>query len=266
MAMLADRPVATVPLPQDPPPNWQLAAKSGLRAIFGIVWAINALLAWQPGFADHFVGYLQSASHGQPLWLAPWFSAWLAIVTPHAAFFTIIVRLIETAIALGLLLGFARKTVYVVGAVLSLLIWSTAEGFGGPYAVGATDIGPALVYVLVFAALLIFNRVEGTTPYSIDYYLARRWPAWQRLAEWGPASRVPLPRLSWRAQRYAIAAIVATLAVLFASFQSATRHRRQPLPPPRRPSRPSRWPPAAPSLRRTTQRCRHCWVRDRKSP
>jgi hypothetical protein len=32
-----------------------------------------------------------------------------------------------------------------------MLVWSTAEGFGGPYTSGASDIGTAVVYALVFA-------------------------------------------------------------------------------------------------------------------
>jgi nitrite reductase (NO-forming) len=78
------------------------------------------------------------------------------------------------------------------------------------------------VYVLVFFALIIFSRQEGPTPYSVDYYLERRWPSWQRAAEWSsPRSVVePMPRLSWRAQSAAIAAILVTIAVLSATLQS----------------------------------------------
>ena len=36
---------------------------------------------------------------------------------------------------------------------MSLVIWSTAEGFGGPYAPGSTDIGAAIIYLVVFLAL-----------------------------------------------------------------------------------------------------------------
>lgn len=38
---------------------------------------------------------------------------------------------------------------------MSLVIWSTAEGFGGPYQAGSTDIGAAIIYVLVFACLVL---------------------------------------------------------------------------------------------------------------
>jgi thiosulfate dehydrogenase [quinone] large subunit len=40
---------------------------------------------------------------------------------------------------------------------MALVIWSTAEGFGGPYAAGSTDIGAAIIYVLVFVALFLTN-------------------------------------------------------------------------------------------------------------
>ena len=31
--------------------------------------AIDAWLKWQPGFAAHYVGYLQNAANAQPHWL-----------------------------------------------------------------------------------------------------------------------------------------------------------------------------------------------------
>src|SRR5512141_2755929 len=132
-----------------------VAATAALRTIFGIIWAIDAALKWQPGFADHFVGYLQNAANGQPAWLTPWFSFWLGLVTPNPDPFIWLVRIGESLIAMGLLFGFARRWVYILGALFSLLIWSTAEGFGGPYTAGATDMGAALVYVLVFVSLAI---------------------------------------------------------------------------------------------------------------
>jgi hypothetical protein len=44
-------------------------------------------------------------------------------------------------VAAALIFGFARKSTYIAAAVFSLLIWSTAEGFGGPYTAGSTDVG-----------------------------------------------------------------------------------------------------------------------------
>ena len=203
--------------------TWLVAMTSAVRAAFGVIWAIDAYLKWQPGFAAHYVGYLQNAANGQPGWLHPWFAFWLALVTSSTGFFILATRIIETIIALGLLLGLARKWVYVLGGIFSLLIWSTAEGFGGPYTLGATDIGLAPIYVLVFLTLLIFARIRGTTPYSLDYYLERRWPAWHSVAKWAPPElleNVP-PRLPWPQQGVAIAGIVIALILFLGSLQSA---------------------------------------------
>ena len=136
---------------------WLIVAAAALRTAFGILMAIDAYLKWQPGFAAHYVGYLQNAANAQPHWLQGWFHMWLRLVTMHTPFFISATRLIETAIAIGLLLGFARRITYFAGALFSLLIWSTAEGFGGPYTSGATNVGPALVYALVFIAAALFR-------------------------------------------------------------------------------------------------------------
>ncbi|MGH7937551.1 MAG: multicopper oxidase domain-containing protein, partial [Bryobacteraceae bacterium] len=66
---------------------------------------IDAYLKWLPGFAAHYVGYLQNAANGQPGWLTPWFRFWIHLVAPHSEFFIYATWLIETAIAIGLLLG-----------------------------------------------------------------------------------------------------------------------------------------------------------------
>jgi len=44
---------------------------------------------------------------------------------------------------------------YLGGSVLAFVIWSTAEGFGGPYVVGSTDIGAAAIYIFVFGLLFL---------------------------------------------------------------------------------------------------------------
>jgi len=51
----------------------------------------------------------------------------------------------------------------------------------------------------------------------------RRWPAWQRVSEFGPYRSVilPLPHLAWRAQFGVIGTIAAALVLLLGSLQSA---------------------------------------------
>lgn len=203
--------------------TWPVTLASAIRAAFGVIWAINAYLIWQPDFAAHFVGYFQNAAQVQPSWLQPWFALWLALVTPAAGVFVWLTRVLETVIAIGLLLGLARKWTYLIGGAFSLLLWSTVDGFGGPYVVEARNPGPALVYVLVFVALALFDRIQGITPYSVDYYLGRRWPAWKRFAEWAPRHRLGQtpPHLSWPQQGAAIAGIIVALIFLLGSLQSA---------------------------------------------
>ncbi|HET7675057.1 MAG TPA: nitrite reductase, partial [Gammaproteobacteria bacterium] len=136
---------------------WPAVASTALRVAFGIIWAVNAALTWSPQFAIHYVGYLHNAANGQPAWLEGWFQMWIGLVTPHVALFVWLTRIIETVIAFALLTGFARRILYVGGALFSLLIWSTAEGFGGPYTVGATNMGTSISYVLIFIALIGIN-------------------------------------------------------------------------------------------------------------
>src|SRR5437868_13013378 len=74
---------------------WLTVAAAALRTAFGILMAIDAYLKWQPGFAAHYVGYLQNAANAQPHWLQGWFHMWLRLVTMHTAFFISATRLIE---------------------------------------------------------------------------------------------------------------------------------------------------------------------------
>ncbi|MGH8289825.1 MAG: multicopper oxidase domain-containing protein, partial [Steroidobacteraceae bacterium] len=151
-------------------------ARTALRVAFGIIWVVNAGFTWTGQFANHYVGYLHNAAQGQPAWSAFWFNIWIAVVTPHAGLFIWLTRIIETLLAIALVLGIARKSLYFAGALFSLLVWSTAEGFGGPYAVGVANMGTGIVYVLVFIALITINSHSGPSPYSLDYYLERCWP------------------------------------------------------------------------------------------
>ena len=99
---------------------------------------------------------------------------------------------IETLITLALITGFARKTAYFAAIMFSLLIWATAEGFGGPYTSGASDIGTAIIYAAVFAALLALSYYSGPARYSVDYYLEKKISWWWRVAE----MRRPAPQLA----------------------------------------------------------------------
>jgi nitrite reductase (NO-forming) len=169
--------VATV---QRCPPAWP---KDALRVAFGVIWGIDAVLKWLPGFRSGYLDAVESAGRGQPAWLHPWFRFWYDLQSPHPYAWAYVVAVTEALIALALIAGFARKVTYVAGAAFSLLVWGVAEGFGGPYTSGAADIGTAIIYAVVFAFLLIVNYYAGRARFSVDYYLEERYPWWWRLAE-----------------------------------------------------------------------------------
>jgi thiosulfate dehydrogenase (quinone) large subunit len=70
-------------------------------------------------------------------------------------FFAYAVAIGETTLALALVLGVFSNLSNLTGILLSVVIWSTAEGFGGPYQAGTTDIGAAVIYALVFVGLFL---------------------------------------------------------------------------------------------------------------
>jgi uncharacterized membrane protein YphA (DoxX/SURF4 family) len=155
-----------------------------LRIAFGLVWAIDAFLKWLPGFRQDFAAMLDEASRGQPGWLRPWFDFWTGLPRGEITALAYVSAITETFLAVALLAGFARKSTYVIGAGYSLLVWATGEGFGGPYGSGSTDVGAALIYAIVFAALLVVDR-RGPGPYSVDALLERRLSWWHHVAEIG---------------------------------------------------------------------------------
>ncbi len=161
-------------------PQWP---KDALRVAFGVIWAIDAALKWTSGFRQGYLGYLTSAAKGQPGWLHPWFSFWIDLQRPRVDLFVYLVASVETLIAVALLMGLARKITYIAAAAFSFLIWSTAEGFGGPYTAGSTDVGTSIIYVVVFLGLLALNMYASPARYSVDHYLEKRISWWWMLAE-----------------------------------------------------------------------------------
>ncbi|MDA8334895.1 MAG: hypothetical protein M0Z41_07890 [Peptococcaceae bacterium] len=156
-----------------------------LRLLFGLIWGVDAYLKWSPAFFAEYLSLIKMAARGQPRWLQPWFHFWIAMVArdPHGwALFT---AFFESATALGLIFGFAQKIGYGMGILFSLGVWSTAEGFGGPYTPGATDVGTAIIYAVVFLYLAALQYSAGMSEFSLDRLIIRRWPAWSKIASFG---------------------------------------------------------------------------------
>jgi nitrite reductase (NO-forming) len=162
--------------------DWGAAA---VRVAFGVVWLGDAALKWLPAYRTNFLDELRTGAQGQPRWLHPWFHLVVRLASPRIALFAGGTAILETLLALALLAGFARKFVYLGGTVYSLLVWATAEGFGGPYSASSTDIGAAIIYAVVSFALLVVNARSETSRYSVDRLIERRWAWWHRVAEVG---------------------------------------------------------------------------------
>ncbi len=174
---------------EDAPAHACPGFRAMVRVTFGVVWAVDAVFKWMPGFRPEILSLVQAAAKGQPTWLAPWFNFWISVISAHQGLVATLTALTETAIALAMIIGFARKTTYAFSGVFALLIWSTAEGFGGPYSTGATDIGAAVIYAVAAAILLALNATAGTSRFSVDALLERRIPWWKHVAEVGRGSR-----------------------------------------------------------------------------
>jgi thiosulfate dehydrogenase [quinone] large subunit len=126
-----------------------------LRIAFGLIWAVDAWFKWQPTFISNFAQYLTGAKDGQPRAVRGWIDFWVTVVKVDPHVFAHLVAIGETAVAVGLIFGAFSNLTYLMGSLLSVVIWSTAEGFGGPYTAGSTDIGAAVIYPLVFAGLYL---------------------------------------------------------------------------------------------------------------
>lgn len=146
-------------------------AFSLLRIAFGFIWLIDASFKWNPAFINNLTDYLAQGAQGEPALVQAWIHLWIVTVSIDPHFFAILVALAETSIALGLITGFLTRIALLGGMAMTLVIWSTAEGFGGPYAPGSTDIGAAIIYFLLLVALWLGRSWRY---YSIDSFLRKK--------------------------------------------------------------------------------------------
>ncbi len=151
--------------------DWRAKGIAALRIIFGLVWAVDAWFKWQPDFINQFASYLTGALDGQPVAVQAWINFWINIVQVDPHVFAHIVAISETAIALGLIFGVFSNLTNLGGALLAIVIWSTAEGFGGPYVAGSADIGSAVIYALVSVGLFLSN---AGLVFGLDQWLTPR--------------------------------------------------------------------------------------------
>jgi nitrite reductase (NO-forming) len=146
------------------------------------MWLINASFKWQSAFRSGFLDQIKAAADGQPHWLHGWYHFWIQILSHNPHVMAIIVAVLETLIAAALILGVGRRFTYVAATIFTLLIWSIAEGFGGPYTATSTDIGTGIVYAVVFLSLYGLERQAGKSSWSVDQYIVNQFPWWAVIA------------------------------------------------------------------------------------
>jgi uncharacterized membrane protein YphA (DoxX/SURF4 family) len=152
-----------------------------VRIGFGIIWLVDAVLKFEPSFYTGILTIIKSVDAGGPTWLNGWYNFWFSFVglAPHV--FAVLVIILECFIAFSLIFGFGRKITYLIGGIFSFLLWSVAEGFGGLYVSGSTDVGAGIMYVILFA---LFYVVDTSIPsrFSLDTLLEKHISWWHRVA------------------------------------------------------------------------------------
>lgn len=162
-----------------------------VRLLFGVIWTIDAVLKWLPGYRHSYLDNLKTAAQGQPSWLHGWFHFWINFQSGAPTLFAVLTGLMETTLAFVLVFGIARRAGYLVGMIYTILVWAVGEGFGGPYVSGSTDVGTGIVYTMLFAALFVFAPPARRERLSLDRILVKRWGWWRSLAEPHAVDRVP---------------------------------------------------------------------------
>lgn len=168
----------------------RLHGAAAVRIGYGLVWAVDASFKWLPGFIhgqtlDDELG--KAAKIHTPV-IHQWIELWHSVGTAAPGPFAVGTAVIETLIALALLLGAFTNLVCVGSAVFSFGIWSAAEGFHLPWTKpGITDLGPSVAYI--FASLALMYAYAGAT-WSLD---ARLRPLLGRMGLGWAAGSTPVP-------------------------------------------------------------------------
>lgn len=137
------------------------------RISFGLLWAYDALLKFQPYFIENYLSYLADAGKDMPGWIATYDAAWVALsqaLGPSVVAW--LVALVEAVLAVGLLLGRGLRILGPIGLGLSFVIWSVPERWGGPYSFGVTSmpmslVGIAVIYMVALGYVwVLYNPLD----------------------------------------------------------------------------------------------------------
>lgn len=139
------------------------------RLLFGGLWAFDAAWKWTPFFIHHPLSYLIQAEAGQPAWIVAYIQTFIDLINlVGQQVFGIATAVVETLLAICLLTGRGMRYLLPLGFIYSLGIWTTAEGWGGPYGVvtgvGGDVLGTGVIYSLIFLYLMVMYPSRPKRP------------------------------------------------------------------------------------------------------
>jgi hypothetical protein len=130
------------------------------RVLFGLLWAYDAALKLQPYFLNHYLDYITTAQKAVAgTWRGAYDQAWIAAsmaIGPKLV--ALMVAAVEAAISISLLSGRGLRILGPIGIGLSLVIWTTAESWGGPYSSGVASTMPMRLFgcAIIYALALLY--------------------------------------------------------------------------------------------------------------
>jgi thiosulfate dehydrogenase [quinone] large subunit len=143
-----------------------------VRIVYGVLWAIDAVFKWLPGWINgQTLGHELDESKVPTPVLHNWVGLWHGAASMNPGAFAMFTAIVESLIAVALILGFLSNLTFIVTAVWSFGIWTSAEHMHMPFTTGMTDLGPSIGYI--FAALALFFAAAGAT-WSVDAVIRSR--------------------------------------------------------------------------------------------
>ena len=140
------------------------------RVAFGLLWAYDAVLKFQPYFLGHYLDYLATAQKdvGAGSLRGAYDGMWIALSTalgPRTV--AVVVGLTEAAVAAALVSGRGLRVFGPIGIGLALVVWTTAEEMGGPFSLGVAAmmpmalLGTAILYALALGYIwVLYNPMD----------------------------------------------------------------------------------------------------------
>jgi hypothetical protein len=81
--------------------------------LFGVTWAIDAVLKWLPGYRHTFLSQLKGAAQRQPSWLHWWFHGWISVQSHAPSLFAGPYGSGSTDVGTGIILAILFAALYV---------------------------------------------------------------------------------------------------------------------------------------------------------